>query len=275
MRLDAEAIHRRIAELLQARKHVVVATILEVKGSAPQLPGKKMLIHPDGSIEFTIGGGTFEAEVLQDALAMMRNPSPITREYKLTKNELGMYCQGLVKVFFENQQPRTRLIIFGGGHVGQALSGLSAASGLYEVLVIDDRSEYADPLRHPGANQVIQTDRNFLRGIPEIDSNTYLVIVTRCHATDKLLVKRYLNSPGAYIGLIGSQAKIRQFRKELLEEGISAPDLDRLHAPIGLPIGGKDPGEVAVSILAELIQEKHQAQSASLASDLQIKKRHR
>jgi xanthine dehydrogenase accessory factor len=273
MRLDAEAIHRRVAELLEARKQFVVATILEVKGSAPQVPGKKMLIHPDGSIEFTIGGGTFEAEVIQDALAMMRSPCPVTREYKLTRDELGMYCQGLVKVFFENQQPRARLIIFGGGHVGQALSRLSSASGLYEVLVIDDRSEFADPLKHPGAARVIQTDREFTTDVPVIDPYTFLVIVTRCHATDKLLVKRYLSSPAGYVGLIGSRAKVRQFRRELLEEGISVPELDRLHAPIVLPIGGKDPAEVAVSILAQLIQERHQAQVEQQPSAFQIKKR--
>jgi xanthine dehydrogenase accessory factor len=121
---------------------------------------------------------------------------------------------------------------------------------------------------------VVLTDRDFLQDIPEIDRDTYLVIVTRCHATDQLLVKRYLNSPAAYIGLIGSTAKVRQFRKELMQDGVLASDLDRIHAPIGLPIGGKDPAEVAVSILAEVIQVKNQAQSAIATPGLQIKKRH-
>jgi xanthine dehydrogenase accessory factor len=190
MRLDAEAVHRRIADLLQTRQQFVVATILEVKGSAPQLPGKKMIVRMDGSIEFTIGGGTFEAEVIQDALANFNEHQPITREYKLTQNELGMYCQGLVKVVFENQRPRARMIIFGGGHVGKALGELCASSALFEVVVVDDRKEFADPLRHGTANNVVLTDRDFLQDIPEIDRDTYLVIVTRCHATDQLLVKR-------------------------------------------------------------------------------------
>ena len=78
------------------------------------------------------------------------------------------------------------------------------------------------------------------------DAETYIVIVTRCHATDQFLVKRYLNEPSAYLGLIGSRAKVRQFRKGTdWNKAVPEKLLDRLHAPIGLPIGGKDPAEVA------------------------------
>src|SRR5262245_57113684 len=98
MRLDPEAVHRRIAELLADRRRFSVATIVEIKGSCPQRAGSRMIIHPDSTFEFTIGGGTFEAEVLRDALAASQLDAPSTREYRLTKNEIGMYCQGQVKV---------------------------------------------------------------------------------------------------------------------------------------------------------------------------------
>jgi xanthine dehydrogenase accessory factor len=257
MRLDSEAIHRRIAALLSQRKTFVVATIVETRGSVPQTAGSRMIVHSDASYEFTIGGGTFEAEVIQDGLSLFSGNSPQTREYKLTKPDLGMYCQGIVKVFFEKQNPRAQLLIFGGGHVGQALSRISSATDLFSVVVVDDRREYANSKKHPSANRVILTDREFSTNIPSVDSETFIVIVTRCHATDKLLVKKYVYSDAAYIGLIGSRPKIKQFARELEAEGVSAKSFEQIHAPIGVPIGGKDPAEVAISILAEVIQIKN------------------
>jgi xanthine dehydrogenase accessory factor len=257
MRLDPEIIHLRISQLLNQRKRFAVATIAEVKGSCPQRPGARMIVHLDGTFEFTIGGGTFEAEVIRDALSLIDQETPAHREYKLTEPEIGMYCQGLVRVMFESYKPRPRLMIFGGGHVGQALSRISSAAKLFEVLVIDDRAEYANRDKHPDVESVILTDRKFEHDVPLVDAETFLVIVTRCHATDKILVERYLDSDCAYLGLIGSSGKIRIFRRELQAKGIPERLLDRMHAPIGIPIGGKDPAEVAVSILAEIIQVKN------------------
>jgi xanthine dehydrogenase accessory factor len=168
-----------------------------------------------------------------------------------------MYCQGLVKVFFEEYSPLPQMMIFGGGHVGQALSRLTAATHMFSTIVIDDRKEYANRKKHPDADQVILTDRTFTKKVPPVDSETYLVIVTRCHATDKLLVHQYAGSPAAYIGLIGSEAKIRQFAREVQEEGLSSILFERIHAPIGIPIGGKNPSEIAISILAEVIRVKN------------------
>jgi xanthine dehydrogenase accessory factor len=258
MKLDPGIIHRRIAELLEQRKRFVLATIVETKGSSPQETGAKVLVHPDGSFEFTIGGGTFEAEVIRDALALLKGNVSKTREYKLTKQDIGMYCQGLVKVFFEEYGPLPQMLIFGGGHVGQALSRITAATHMFSTIVIDDRKEYANRKKHPAADQVILTDRTFTKKVPAIDSETYLVIVTRCHATDKMLVHKYAGSPAAYIGLIGSEAKIKQFSREVKEEGLSSTLFEKIHAPIGIPIGGKNPSEIAVSILAEVIQVKNQ-----------------
>jgi xanthine dehydrogenase accessory factor len=272
MRRDPETLHRRIADLLNERRRFVVATILEVKGSAPQRPGARMIVHPDSSFDFTIGGGTFEAEVIQDALAAFDEIQPVYREYRLTKSDIGMYCQGHVRVMFESYSPRAHLMIFGGGHVGQALGRLTAATELFAVTVIDDRPEFANIEKHGTVNRVILTDRHFVNEVPPTDPETYIVIVTRCHATDQLLVKRYLNEPFAYLGLIGSRAKVRQFRRELIDQGISEKLLERLHAPIGLPIGGKDPAEVAVSILAELIQIKNS--QAQTAVNLKVKDQH-
>jgi xanthine dehydrogenase accessory factor len=262
MRTNSESIHQRIADLLKKRKSFVVATITETKGSTPQAAGAKMLIHPDGTFEFTIGGGTLEAEVIQDARSVFATGSTQNREYRLTKNEMGMYCQGVAKVMLEPYFPRPQLLILGGGHVGQALSRITAATQLFSVIVADDRKEYANRKKHPHADQVILTDRDYKKRIPELDPQTFVVIVTRCHATDKQIIKNLVGKSPAYIGLIGSKAKIRQFKQELVEEGLSIDFLNTIHAPIGIVIGGKEPAEVALSILAEIIQVKNQAEKS-------------
>ncbi len=264
MRLDSHAIHSRIAALLEERKHFVVATLLEARGSSPQSAGRKMIIHPDGSFEFTIGGGTFESEVIQDGVALLTSDGPQIREYKLTVRDLGMYCQGIVKVFLERYIPRPRMIVFGGGHVAQALSRIAASTQLFSVVVIDDRAEYASKEKHPFADSVILTDRTFSRDIPQLDDETYIVVITRCHETDKLLVTKFGHAPSAYFGLIGSRSKIKQFERELKEEGVAESVLERLHAPIGIPLGGKDPAEIAVSILAEVIKVKNSRKASQM-----------
>lgn len=262
VRTDAEIIHRRVADLLKSRKRFVVATIVETKGSTPQEAGAKMIIHSDGSFDFTIGGGTFEAEVIRDALTVLQKNSTEIREYKLTKSELGMYCQGLARVMLETCSPRPQMLILGGGHVGQALSRITAATGIFRVVVADDRKEYANRKKHPAADLVVFTDRDYKKGIPDIDPETYVVIVTRCHATDKVIIKNLAGKKPAYIGLIGSKPKIKQFHRELLEEGVSSRFLDSIHAPIGISIGGKEPAEVALSILAQVVQVKNTTSAA-------------
>lgn len=257
MKIHPEVIHQRIANLLRSRSRFVTATLLETKGSCPQAPGARMVVYPDGKIEFTIGGGTFEAEVIRDSLSSLQSGKCVIREYRLTKDEIGMYCQGLAKVLLEPHHPRPQILIFGGGHVGQALSQIASTGGLFEVSVIDDRVEFADAERHPEADRVIHTDQNFETDIPAVDEESYLVIVTRCHATDKMLVRRYLGSPARYIGMIGSRPKSAQLRRELIEEGVSPSMLESLQSPIGLSIGGKTPAEVAISILAQIIQFKN------------------
>jgi len=141
--------------------------------------------------------------------------------------------------------------------VGQALSRMAGGSGLFHVVVIDDRKEYATAEKHPLADEVIHTDRDFVSGVPEADDQTYIVVVTRCHESDKLIVKRYIGMPLPYIGVIGSSTKAAQIRKELTEERVAESALAALHSPIGLPIGGKHPAEIAISILAELVQTRN------------------
>ncbi len=252
-------IYGRIAELLAVGERFTVAEIIGIKGSCPQEPGACIIVHPDKSIEFTIGGGPFEAEVIEDSVRLMTNGEAVTvKQYTLTEDGVGMFCQGVVDVLIKGHQPDPELLIFGAGHVGGALARLAAGTTLFRVTLIDDRPEYADPSKHPGVDRIILADRDYVDGVPELEPNSYAVIVTRCHPTDMALVKRYAGVDCAYLGMIGSEGKKRKIFKELLDNGeVSREALERVHTPIGIPLGGKSPDEIAVSILAQLVQVKH------------------
>jgi len=147
------------------------------------------------------------------------------------------------------------LFIFGGGHVSQQIVPLAVRIG-FKVKVIDDRKEFADPNLFPGAEEVLE--RRFegvMKGLP-VDNSSYLVIVTRGHSYDKEILAQALKTNARYVGMIGSSRKRNIIYQKLLEEGFTQDDLARVHSPIGLSIGAETPEEIAVSIVAELIQER-------------------
>jgi xanthine dehydrogenase accessory factor len=159
-------------------------------------------------------------------------------------------------LFLEPLSPLPRLVIAGAGHVGRAVAHLGQLLD-FEVNVIDDRAEFANPERFPEAEKIIVGDiGRALAGFPS-GSDIYIVIVTRGHRDDAAALRACVKSSFAYIGMIGSRRKIALMREEFIAEGWStAQAFDRVHAPIGLPIGSKTVEEIAVSIAAELVQAR-------------------
>ncbi|MGC8659279.1 MAG: XdhC family aldehyde oxidoreductase maturation factor [Desulfomonilaceae bacterium] len=151
--------------------------------------------------------------------------------------------------------PRGVTYIFGAGHVGACVSHLASYAD-FRVVAIDDRDDYANGHNLPDADDVLVTPfEKAFRGLP-IDRNSYVVIVTRGHAHDKVVLAQALRTDATYIGMIGSRRKIKLIYDSLISEGFTQKDIDRVHAPIGLPIGGETPQEIAISIVAEMIQER-------------------
>lgn len=149
--------------------------------------------------------------------------------------------------------PRPRLVVVGGGHVGQAVA-LQAGLVEFDILVIDDRPEYTRPeLFPPGTTTRCGDIADELKQI-RIDAQTYIVIVTRGHHHDATALEVCLRRPAAYVGMIGSRRKVAMIRRDFLESGrATAEALDHVHAPVGLDIGALTVREIAVSIVAELI----------------------
>lgn len=157
--------------------------------------------------------------------------------------------------------PPVTVLVCGAGHVGRALAPAAAAAG-FDVVVLDDRAEFATAGRFPTAGRVrvLESFDAAFADVP-VTARSYVVIVTRGHAHDYSVLRQALRSPAGYIGLMGSSAKRAKIFAALREDGFTRFDLSRIHAPIGLAIGAETPEELAVSITAELIKVRAETRS--------------
>lgn len=144
-----------------------------------------------------------------------------------------------------------RLWIMGGGHVAQATAQVAAVAG-FDLTVVDDRVEFASAERFPGAECVVCQEYDELPR-EAVAASDYIVVVTRGHRNDREALRWALETKACYVGMIGSRAKRDLVYQTLEAQGVPRERLEWVHSPIGLPIGGRTPGDIAVSIVAELI----------------------
>jgi xanthine dehydrogenase accessory factor len=249
-------IYQEIVRVKTGGGEAALVTVVSASGSTPREEGAKMLVKPDGSIIGTIGGGSLEAQIIDEAVKVIRQGKPRRLHRSLTAKEAGeegMICGGDLEVFIEPILTPSTLYIFGGGHIALALTKMGKLCG-FKIAVIDDRAEFASTERFPEAEFVLAED--FTRSFSKlkIDKSSYIVIVTHGHKHDEVVLEWAVGTPAKYIGMIGSKTKNEAIFSHLRGRGISKEQLDRVHAPIGLEIEAQTPEEIAVSILAELIK---------------------
>jgi len=247
-------IYAEIVRLRGSGRPFVAATIVRIAGSSPRDAGAKMLVFPDGSISGTIGGGTFEKLVIDDCLKIFETgQKTLLKKYRFTPDgpdSTGMVCGGEAEVYMELHGKPDQLFIFGGGHIGQALSKLAADLD-FAITIVDDRKKILEQYR--SSIKTILTNGKYENDFPTLDKNSYVVIVTKSHVNDKAILQQALRYDCAYIGMIGSKNKVAKIKSELVEQGMDKGKLDSVNAPIGLDIGAEGPEEIAISIAAELI----------------------
>ncbi len=162
-------------------------------------------------------------------------------------------------VFFDPVFPEEKLLILGGGYVGQAVAALAARLD-FKITVADDRKEFSAAGRFPpGAQAVCGSYAETIGKFP-FDSATYVVMVTRGHLTDLECVRAVLAKKYRYAGFIGSERKAKLLREQLRSDGFDQEKIDALHAPIGLDIKAETPAELAVAIMAQLIAVRRNAE---------------
>lgn len=261
--------YEEVARLLRDGRVLVVATLVSSRGSTPRAEGAKMIVSATGEIGFSIGGGAFEALVIEDAKEALRAGSGFEKEYRFTEtgdDATGMVCGGQARVLFEIVRPPLPLLIFGGGHVGRELAHLTTRLG-FEVTIVDDRPECLEEERYPAAVRRVRAERDFSSGLPDIPAGGYVAVVTRCHRTDLAALRHAVGRGAAYVGLIGSRRKIRTVLERAAEMGSSREALREVRAPIGLPIGAETPEEIAISIASEMIAVRRAAPAAEASRE--------
>jgi xanthine dehydrogenase accessory factor len=255
-----------LTELLKSvdeGRSVAMVTVIKANGGYAGALGRRALVwldrHPLGNLNL----GSLEDQALTDARQALtqRHPQMLT------------YDDDQVELFVEVQRRPPTLIIVGAGHVAQPLATLAKLID-FEVVVIDDRPQFANAERFPQADRVIAAPfRPTLRDWP-IDADTFIVLVTRGHSHDVECLLEVLDSPARYIGMIGSKRRVRAVF-DLLEQEQAIPreKFDRVYAPIGLDIGAESPAEIGVCIIAEVIKVYRGGRAESLADVLKANRR--
>lgn len=235
------AVMQEIADISAAAQSAMMATLLDEPIS------RKMVIRADGTSVGTFGNAVIDREILR------RAQPHIGQEYVETRT-VEIAGQPPMRVFFETMLPHPTAYVFGGGHVSLFLSKILHFIG-FDFVVIDDREQFANAARFPEAKACIAHDfAGVFERLALDPHSSYIIILTRGHASDMIVLEQALRANVKYIGMIGSKRKVKLFMEHLQEHGVSQTQLEKIHAPIGMEIGADTPEEIAISIAAELIR---------------------
>jgi xanthine dehydrogenase accessory factor len=257
---------QRRATLAASGVRAAVCTVVKTSGSTPRKVGTTMLVIDDGSehgsIEGTIGGGAVEHRVRGCALEVIAAQQPQLLEVHLS-SQLGMCCGGTMSIYIESLQQRPCLVLFGAGHVSQALAAHAHGLG-FEVTVCDPRDDLRTTERFPHATLVDAYDDEDIRSL-RLQPEHWVVVATHDHQQDQRIVCALLHESPRYLALIGSQRKALLTRERCRQRGHNDDVVDRIICPAGLDIGAETPAEIALSVMAQVVQRMRTSARAAKA----------
>lgn len=245
-----------LSELMAAGVPLVTVTVVETMGSVPQDRGAKMIVAADGLRFGTVGGGKVETKAIGEAQRMLRGDDPEPTKFvswNLNK-DVGMTCGGIVKLYFESLNVvRWNIVVFGAGHVAQALATLLVHFDCHATF-IDPRPEWLERLPiSPKLTPLLAADMPSL--VKTIPDGTFVLLMTMGHTTDKPILLEILRTRRfPYLGVIGSHSKAVILKRDVEEAGLPHEMQEAFRCPVGLQIGTNHPYEIALSIVAEMIE---------------------
>jgi xanthine dehydrogenase accessory factor len=248
-----------IAELRARGAQAALATVIGTRGSVPGRDAMKMLVLPDGTTRGTVGGGVMEEQVRRLGLEAMATESCRRAQFELSTeaaDDSELICGGTIEVFVEPLTVPT-CFVFGAGHLAHATAVVAKVAG-FRVVVADDRKSHASAERFPDADAILAKPfpKIFEALRPQLSPASYCVIVTRSHRLDEQCAEFCLGTDARYVGMIGSSNKVAKCRAFLAERGVSRKTIARLRAPVGLDLGARTHGEIAVAIVAEMVRAR-------------------
>ncbi len=249
-------IMKKAAENIKNNISFVLATVVQGAEGSPGRSGFKIIVYPNGSFEGTVGGGELERLILKEAERVFETKQNKLVSYilKESKDGIGMLCGGEAKIFLEYFAPAKRAFLFGAGHLCRSLLPI-LKSLEFQIVVIDDRKEYANKEKLPFADQIFAIEyKEFLKDFSP-NENDAIIIFTHGHKHDFEIIDTVCrkNLKVKYIGMIGSRAKTKYAINKIKEKNYEGNLIDSVYAPIGLNIGKTTTQEIAVAIAAEIL----------------------
>lgn len=254
---DAEY-YAKISELLAHQVAFASVILVDTAGSVPQDAGRKMLVTMNGLHYGTVGGGKVERKAIEEAqqLIASSNGSKNTHfvNWSLSR-DVGMTCGGQVKLYFETHNVNVwNIVVFGAGHIANALINLLVKLEC-RITCIDPRSEWLDKLiESPKLKKVLAEDMP--AEVAKLPDDSFVALMTMGHSTDKPILIEIFHQGRKYpyLGVIGSEAKAARLYKDITEAGLPPEMKDSFYCPMGLDLGSNHPQEIAISIVAQLIE---------------------
>ena len=257
-----------LSELMASGVPLVTVTVVDTMGSVPQDRGAKIIVTAEGRQFGTVGGGKVETKAIAAARKMLSGETASTTQFvswNLNK-DVGMTCGGIVKLYFEaHNVPRWNIVVFGAGHVAQALTSLLVHLDC-RITCIDPRPEWIGQLpKSPKLTPVIAEDMpSMVAGLP---ADAFVLLMTMGHTSDKPILLEILRTRSfPYLGVIGSHSKAVILRRDVTEAGLPDELQSSFFCPVGLELGTNHPYEIAVSIVAQMLQVRDALSGQRVAS---------
>ena len=249
-----KGIYHKIIETENSDNQAALCIVTQTKGSTPRKAGSKMLVFENKNIVGTIGGGSLENEVIENAIEVIKSRKPQIVKLKL-EQDLNMSCGGYVEVFIEPIVNKMKLFIFGAGHIGRIVAQM-AYNADFRVFLIDERIEIFNEFENQNYT-LIKKNHNLAFSELKFDSSAFICSISHKHGYDKEIVEYCANQTFAYLGMIGSKRKIAKISSEFLEKNTVSQELiNKIDWPMGVQINCETPYEIAISIVAKLIDER-------------------
>jgi xanthine dehydrogenase accessory factor len=249
-------VYEEVLRIRERGETGVLVTLIAIDGKPPEDKACKALFKSSGEkVGFLYDGEALEQEISGEMAGLLKEKRPKVLDLR-AKDEGAPWKR--IEVLLEPIFSEPTVYLFGAGHVSKEVAPL-AKRVHFKVVVIDDREIFANRERFPEADEIVVSDfeRSF-EGL-RIDPQSYIVIVTRGHLYDGLVLEQAVKTDARYIGMIGSKRKIETLYRNLVAKGVPKEKLDRVYAPIGIDINSETPEEIAVSIVAQLIKVRGEA----------------